>query len=81
MHNPSLDQWIADKTLFDIDLSYHVSSSITLAFGANNIFDTRPEYHANSPPFDGQGNIFQYRGSSPFDYTGTWYYTRAVISF
>jgi hypothetical protein len=30
---------------------------------------------------NGKGNSLQYRGLSPFDYTGAAYYLRAVLSF
>ena len=79
--NPSLDQWFAAKTLVDMDLSYRYDKSLTLSIGAHNLFNTYPDYRNSNPPFNGQGNILQYRGISPFDYTGGWYYVRGVYVF
>jgi len=78
---PKLDQWFDARTTFDLDISNQISSRIVLAMGAHNMFDVRPEYRRSNPPFNGKGNILQYRGISPFDYTGAFYYARAQISF
>ena len=79
--DPSLDQWFDPRTTVDLDITYQVKSWFDLSIGAHNLFDSYPEYRDDSPPFHGEGNIFQYRGISSFDYTGVFYYARAVIKF
>ena len=75
----SQDHWFDAKTTFDLDVDYKISSNINVAVGGHNIFDTLSEYRDPAPPFHGRGNIFQFRGTSPFDYTGAFYYVRAVV--
>ncbi len=75
------DQWFGARTTLDADLSKQISPSLELAVGAHNIFNVFPEYRNTSAPFNGEGNILQYRGISPFDYTGAYYYARATLSF
>jgi len=79
--DPTLDQWFDARTTCDLDISNQISPKVVLAVGANNLFNVYPEYRDSSPPFNGKGNILQYRGISPFDYTGAFYYARAQITF
>jgi iron complex outermembrane receptor protein len=79
--NPAHDQWFGAKTTFDMDIAYQLSTHSSLALGSHNMFNTRPDTRNPSPPFNGAGNIFQYRGISPFDYTGAYYYLRAQMGF
>jgi iron complex outermembrane receptor protein len=79
--DPSSDQWFHAKTTFDLDVSYKLTEHTVLAAGGNNIFNTLPDYRNSDPPFNGRGDILQFRGISPFDYTGAFYYVRAVFSF
>lgn len=78
---PQQDQWFDARTTVDMDFSKQVTTSLNLAVGANNLFNVYPEYRNSSPPFNGEGNILQYRGISPFDYTGAFYYARVHIAF
>lgn len=79
--NPEQDQWFSAKVTFDIELDYQLNRTSSLALGGHNIFNTRPDTRNSSAPFNGEGNIFQYRGISPFDYTGAFYYLRVQTGF
>jgi iron complex outermembrane receptor protein len=79
--DPTIDDHINPCTTVDVDLTYNVSKSFELTIGAQNLFNTYTNYRSDAPPFNGEGNIFQYRDVTPFDYTGAFYYTRAVIHF
>lgn len=79
--DPEQDQWFSAKVTFDTELGYQLNRTTSLALGGHNIFNTRPDARNPSPPFNGAGNIFQYRGTSPFDYTGAFYYLRLQSGF
>jgi len=79
--DPSTDQWFHAKTTFDLDINYKLTEQTVLAVGGSNIFNTLPDYRNSEPPFNGRGNTLQFRGISPFDYTGAFFYARAVFSF
>lgn len=79
--DPQQDQWFNDQITLDAEIAWQLQPQLTLAVGAHNLLDSYPDYRRDNPPFDGEGNIFQYRGTSPFDYTGAWYYLRTTLSF
>lgn len=74
--NTASDQWFGARMTCDADVSYQVNQRLNLAFGGQNIFNTYPDYRNSNPPFNGKGNILQFRGISPFDYTGAYFYLR-----
>lgn len=80
-NNPAQDQWFSAKTTFDANLAYQLNPKTSLSVGGHNIFNTRPDTRTPSAPFSGAGNVFQYRGTSPFDYTGAFYYLRVQAGF
>jgi len=65
------------KWITDLELSYRVSPQWSVAVGANNLFNVYPSpagiYNVNT----GTG---QYPGSSPFGFTGGFYYGRVSVS-
>lgn len=79
--DPAQDQWFGSKVTYDTDITYQLTPDTSLALGGHNIFNTRPDTRTTSAPFNGEGNIFQYRGISPFDYTGAFYYLRVQTGF
>jgi iron complex outermembrane recepter protein len=75
------DQWFDSRITFDADIAYQLRPKMTIAIGGHNIFDVRPETRTSNAPFNGADNIFQFRGISPFDYTGAFYYARVKVGF
>ena len=61
----------------DVEIGYRFSR-ITVAVGAQNLFDTFPD--RNLEPNSNLG-IFTYPSSSPFGMNGRFVYTRASIRF
>jgi iron complex outermembrane receptor protein len=66
------------KTFWDADITWDVSETLSVTFGANNIFNEFPD-----PPAD--VNFFagccgqQYDSSSVMDWQGTYYFVRGVL--
>lgn len=79
-NDPSRDQWFSSKATMDLDVAYHWNDRVSLAFGANNLFNTLPDYRRDDPPFNGPDRIFQYRGTSAFDYNGAFFYARLEVA-
>jgi len=65
-------KWIAD-----LELSYRFAPQWSVAVGANNLFNTYPSPAGIFNPATGTG---QYPGSSPFGFTGGFYYGRVNVS-
>jgi iron complex outermembrane receptor protein len=65
-------KWIAD-----LELEWHVSPQWSVAVGANNLFDTYPSPAGIFNPATGTG---QYPGTSPFGFTGGFYYARVNVA-
>ena len=65
-------KWIAD-----LELEWHVSPQWSLAVGANDLFNTYP-----SPAgiFNAATGTGQYPGTSPFGFTGGFYYGRVNVA-
>ena len=65
-----------DKWLFDVEAGYDVTDTLTIALGADNLFDEYPE----RDPYGGEiGNL--YLVDSPFGFNGAFYYLRATAEF
>lgn len=79
--DPEQDQWFGARVTYDADIAYQLTPDTTIALGGHNIFNTLPDTRTPSAPFNGEGNILQYRGISPFDYTGAFYYLRIRTGF
>lgn len=72
------------KILTDLDISYRFTEAVTLAIGANNLFDIYPQEVIRSNPQRlgaDVGGVFRYSEFSPFPYSGAFYYTRLNYSF
>jgi len=72
------------KILTDLDLSYRVTDRLTVAIGANNLFDVYPDEVIRSNPQRlgaDSGGVFRYSEFNPFPYSGAFYYTRVAVKF
>ncbi len=72
------DQWLHGKWLTDTELAWHVNKNLTVAIGANNVFNVYPD------KFDAANNtsgLAQYSSFSPFGFDGGFYYGRASVKF
>jgi iron complex outermembrane receptor protein len=65
-------KWIAD-----LELEYHVTPQWSVAVGANDLFNTYPSPAGIYNPATGTG---QYPTTSPFGYTGGFYYGRVSVA-
>ena len=80
----TLDQTFDAKWITDLDLSYRFRNGLTLAVGANNLFDVYPEENfqrtdaerAAGAQDNSNAGIFPYNGVSPFGFNGAFYYVR-----
>ena len=76
---------IKETFITDLEVSYKVFSGVTLALGANNLFDIYPDkYSAKFQALcngDGGGCVSQYPQFSPYGFNGGYYYARAKVSF
>jgi iron complex outermembrane receptor protein len=75
--NAAQDQHAPAKWITDIDVSYKLNESTTLAVGANNLFDVYPTEmtlaNATGSP--------NYMANSPFGFYGGYYYGRITLKF
>lgn len=71
------DQHYGAKWLTDLEVGYTVNDRVTLAIGANNLFDVYPD--RNTVP-DTNG-FAPFGGNSPFGVYGGYYYGRVSIDF
>ena len=80
--NPAFDEVLSPKTIVDAEFSADVTSGLTLAFGANNLFDEYPDTTAETPALDTTfGRIFPFSSFSPFGFSGRYVYVRARYSW
>lgn len=76
-NNPAFDQHYGAKWLTDLEVGYEVNDSVSVAVGANNIFNVYPD--RNTVP-DTNG-FAPYGGNSPFGVYGGYYYGRVTVNF
>lgn len=77
--NPAaFDQTFSSEVLTDVELSYKLLDSYTLAVGAQNLFDVFPD--KNIGP-DANLGIFTYPRNSPFGMNGRFVYGRLTVNF
>jgi len=77
--NPQYDVTYGAKWLTDLEVAYAVTKDLSLAVGANNLFDVRADNNAYP---QGDVNGFPKFGSiSPFDPYGGFWYTRLTYNF
>ncbi len=72
------DQTFGAKWVTDVELSYRFGKHLTIAVGANNLFDVYPD---KVRPENNPTGVIQYSGLSPFGYNGGFYFTRVSLSF
>jgi iron complex outermembrane receptor protein len=72
------DLTLSAKTLVDLEARYALSSKMSLAVGADNVFDVYPD--AFSPPLNITGAAM-FSNYSPFGRSGRFVYARANYSF
>ncbi len=65
------------RMLVDLEASYTFKSMLTIAGGAQNLFDTYPSQNAAA----GSALGAQYPESSPYGFNGGFYYLRALYAF
>lgn len=75
--NPASDQHYKAKWIADLEVGYALSDALTLAIGANNLFDTYPDKSTIPDVIGSQ----LYATNSPFGSYGGFYYARAVWNF
>lgn len=75
--NPASDQRYGAKWISDVEVGYALTESLTLAAGANNVFDVYPD-RSTVPDVIGSQ---RYANNSPFGYFGGFYYARAALKF
>ncbi|MDP3869381.1 TonB-dependent siderophore receptor [Phenylobacterium sp.] len=76
-NNPTFDQHYGAKWITDLEVGYEVNDRVSVAVGANNIFDVYPD--RNTVP-DTQG-FAPFGGNSPFGIYGGYYYGRVTVNF
>lgn len=72
------------KWITDLDLAYHVTKKLTVAIGANNLFNIYPTKNvASIPTYLGNDNagVFPYNGISPWGFNGTFWYSKINVTF
>jgi iron complex outermembrane recepter protein len=71
------DRKFGAKFVADLEASYDLSDNVTLAVGANNLFDVYPDRNGIIA-YDGSG---AYGNFAPFGLSGGFYYARASVRF
>lgn len=75
---PAQDRSYGAKWITDLEVSYKVLDSVTLAAGANNLFNEYPDKNGIYNAALGSG---QFPGTSPFGFTGGSWYARVQYTF
>jgi iron complex outermembrane receptor protein len=74
----SSDRSFGPKWITDLEIDYHFTKSLTGALGSNNIGNVYPSANGIYNAAIGSG---QYPGTSPFGFTGGFYYARVKYTF
>ncbi|MEP7222538.1 MAG: TonB-dependent receptor [Novosphingobium sp.] len=76
-------QRFGSKVIADLEAAYKITPNITVAAGAQNLFDTYPDKDLRSidPNTGLPGNGNQYIDASPFGYNGGQWYVRLTAKF
>jgi len=80
------DETLDAKWITDLELSYQANDFLSLAVGANNVFDVFPDTTVENNNEAGQSTttfdrIFPFSGFSPFGFNGRFLYGRVAVSF
>ncbi|MBK0060515.1 TonB-dependent receptor [Pseudomonas sp. S44] len=73
----AFDRTFSPTWITDLNLDYHLTSSLTLTAGANNLFNVYPE-RTHLPSSSG---AFPYGNFSPYGTTGGYWYTGLTYNF
>lgn len=76
-NNPANDRKFSAKWITDIDAAYDLTQHLTVALGANNLFNVYPDKNGIQ---DWAGG-YKYGQFSPFGFGGAYYYTRLAYNF
>ncbi len=81
------DETFGAKTLFDLDVSYEITSGVRFTVGANNLFNTFPDPHTKdvnlscgTTPCNGMGRFLYSRRVTQFGMNGGFYYGRLQLT-
>lgn len=72
------DHWTGRKTIVDLEARYKFSEHVTLAVGADNIFDTYPRAY---PADLNTSGVTAFPFYSPFGFNGRYLYARLGVSW
>jgi len=75
---PINDRSFGAKWITDLEVSYKVLDNVTVAAGANNLFNEYPDKNGLYNAATGSG---QFPGTSPFGFTGGSWYARVQYNF
>lgn len=76
--DPTLDQTFSAQWVVDLDLAYHLTKALTVAAGANNLFDSYPD---KVLPGNRLLGFSKYSDLATAGSNGAFYYTRLSYSF
>ena len=76
--NPTQDRSFAARWITDLELSWQATRKLNVAVGADNLFNLYPSANGIFNTATGTG---QYNTTSPFGFTGGFYYGRITVSF
>jgi len=74
----ALDRFFSAKWITNVQVQYHVTKQVSIAVGADNVFNVYPP--ANNIPL-AQYGYNQYPRFGPFGFTGGSYYARVQVDF
>ena len=74
---PANDRTYSAKWITDIDVAYDVTQNLTVALGANNLFDEYPDSIGIVP----WAGTYEYGMFSPYGLGGGYYYGRVSLAF
>jgi iron complex outermembrane receptor protein len=77
-NTPANDRSFGAAWLTDLEVAYKVTDALTVAIGANNLFNVYPDANGIFNATTGSG---QYPGTSPIGFTGGAYYARLQWDF
>ena len=77
-NTPANDRTFGAAWLTDLEVAYKVTEAVTVAVGANNLFNVYPDANGIFNATTGSG---QYPGTSPIGFTGGAYYARLQWDF
>jgi iron complex outermembrane receptor protein len=80
------DETLDAKWITDVEVSYQANEFLSLALGANNVFDVYPDTTLENNEAAGQSTttfdrIFPFSGFSPFGFNGRFIYGRVTFNF